>query len=161
KTWGEDDFAQYGLKPRMVGRNMSYNRETATLRGMHFQRAPHAETKLVSVLAGSIWDVAVDVRHDSPTRGKWVGRELRAETGEMLYIPEGFAHGYITLEPHTTVEYMISEFYAPQAADGVRWDDPLFGIEWPAEPRILSARDRSWPDFEPSMARARTRAETV
>jgi dTDP-4-dehydrorhamnose 3,5-epimerase len=145
KTWGQDDFAAYGLNPSVVARNVSYNREKGTLRGMHFQRAPHAEAKLVAPLVGSIYDVAVDLRTDSPTYARWVGRELRARSGDMLYIPEGFAHGFITLEPDTTVEYLNSAFYAPEVADGVRWDDPLFAITWPIAPTVMSARDRGWP----------------
>jgi dTDP-4-dehydrorhamnose 3,5-epimerase len=147
KTWGQDDFEAYGLNPRMVARNMSYNRERGTLRGMHFQRPPHAEAKLVGAITGAIYDVALDLRRDSPSYGRWIARVLRAQTGEMIYVPEGCAHGLMTLEPHTTVEYLISEFYAPHASGGVRWDDPAFGIEWPMEPTILSERDRNWPDW--------------
>jgi dTDP-4-dehydrorhamnose 3,5-epimerase len=147
QTWGQDDFEAHGLRPPMVARNVSYNRQAGTLRGMHFQRAPHAEVKLVSCLAGAIYDVAIDVRPDSATCRKWVAAELRAETGAMLYIPEGFAHGYLTLEPDTTVEYLMSAYYAPEAAGGVRWDDPSFGIRWPLEPTVMNARDRTWPDF--------------
>jgi dTDP-4-dehydrorhamnose 3,5-epimerase len=146
KTWGQDDFEANGLA-RMVARNMSYNREKGTLRGMHFQREPHAEAKLVSPLTGAIYDVALDLRRESPSYGKWVARELRAEMGGMLYVPEGCAHGFITLEPDTTVEYLISEFYAPGASGGVRWDDPAFSIEWPLQPTVMSARDRSWPNY--------------
>jgi dTDP-4-dehydrorhamnose 3,5-epimerase len=148
KTWGQDDFAAQGLNPRMVARNMSFNREKGTLRGMHFQHAPHAEAKLVSPLVGSIYDVAVDLRQGSATYGKWVARELRAETGDMLYVPEGCAHGFITLEPNTTVEYLISAFYAPEASGGLRWDDPGIGIKWPLAPTVVSARDQAWPALE-------------
>src|SRR5215471_7725792 len=147
KTWGRDDFEAQGLNPDIVARNMSYNREKGTLRGMHFQRAPHVEAKLISPLVGAIYDVAIDLRKDSATYGKWFGTELRAETGEMLYVPEGCAHGFITLEPRTTTEYLISAYYAPQAASGLRWDDPAFAIEWPIEPTVISERDRAWPDF--------------
>src|SRR2546425_9619297 len=150
KTWGEDDFEANGLNPRMVARNLSFNRQTGTLRGMHFQRAPHAEAKLICALNGAIYDVALDLRRDSPTFGRWVARELRADSGEMLYVPEGCAHGFITLEPNTTVEYLISAFYAPDAAAGVRWNDPAFNIDWPVQPTAMSERDRAWPDFEPS-----------
>ena len=146
KTWGQDDFEAGGLA-RMVARNMSYNRAKGTLRGMHFQRQPHAEAKLVSPLSGAIYDVALDLRTGSPSYGRWVARELRAETGVMLYVPEGCAHGFITLEPDTTVEYLISEYYAPHAARGVRWDDPAFAIEWPLAPTVISTRDRSWPNY--------------
>ena len=155
KTWGQDDFSAQGLNPNMVARNVSFNREKGTLRGMHFQREPHVEAKLVSPLVGSIYDVAIDLRSGAPTFGKWVGRELRADIGEMLYVPEGCAHGFITLEPNTTVEYLISAFYAPHAASGVRWNDPAFAIEWPLEPTVISARDRVWPDFAEAAIPAR------
>ena len=147
KTWGEDDFEAHGLA-HMIARNQSYNRTKGTLRGMHFQRPPHSEAKLVSPLSGSIFDVAVDLRPESPTYLKWVGRELNSDTGAMLYVPEGFAHGFITLEPDTTVEYLISAYYAPQASGGVRWDDASIGIKWPISPSVISQRDHSWPDLE-------------
>src|SRR5438270_3833066 len=133
KTWGQDDFESFGLNPQMVARNVSYNREKGTLRGMHFQLAPHQEAKLVSPLVGSIYDVAIDLRPESASYLKWVGKELHAETSEMIYIPEGCAHGFVTLEPRIHVEYLISAFYAPHAAGGVRWDDPLFAISWPEQ----------------------------
>jgi dTDP-4-dehydrorhamnose 3,5-epimerase len=148
KTWGNDDFEANGLAC-MIARNVSYNRERGTLRGMHYQRPPHAEAKLVSPLIGSIYDVALDLRRESPTYGKWFGAELRAETGEMLYVPEGCAHGFVTLEPHTTVEYLISAYYAPDASGGVRWDDSAFRIAWPIEPTVISARDNAWPNVQP------------
>jgi dTDP-4-dehydrorhamnose 3,5-epimerase len=146
KTWGQDDFEVNGLNPRMVQRNVSYNRKKGTLRGMHFQRPPHAEAKLISAIVGAIYDVALDLRRDSATYGKWVARELRSETGEMLYIPEGCAHGFMTLADGTLTEYLISAYYAPDASGGVRWDDPAFTIEWPMQPTVISARDGSWPD---------------
>jgi dTDP-4-dehydrorhamnose 3,5-epimerase len=152
KTWGEDDFEAHGLA-HMVARNLSYNRSEGTLRGMHFQHAPHAEAKLICALQGAIYDVALDLRQDSSTYLRWVGKELRAETGDMLYVPEGCAHGFITLEPHTTTEYLISAFYAPQASGGVRWDDPAFDIDWPTQPTVISERDRAWPDFQPTHTR--------
>jgi dTDP-4-dehydrorhamnose 3,5-epimerase len=148
KTWGQDDFVAQGLNPNMVARNASYNREKGTLRGMHFQRAPHSEAKLVSPLVGSIFDVAIDLRRDSATYLHWTARELHSESGEMLYVPEGCAHGFITLEPDTTVEYLISAFYAPEAAAGLRWDDPAIGIRWPLAPTVVSARDRAWPALD-------------
>jgi dTDP-4-dehydrorhamnose 3,5-epimerase len=149
KTWGEDDFEANGLA-HMVARNLSFNHSRGTLRGMHFQRAPHSEAKLICAVSGAIYDVALDLRRDSKTFGKWIGAELRAETGEMLYVPEGCAHGFITLEPKTTTEYLISAYYAPGAAGGVRWDDPTFQIAWPIRPTVVSERDRAWPDFEPT-----------
>ena len=147
KTWGVDDFEAHGLNPRIVARNVSHNKVAHTLRGMHFQRAPHAEVKVVTCTQGAIYDVAVDLRTDSPTFRQWVGAELTADNGAMLYVPEGFAHGYLSLEADSIVEYLISEFYAPHAGDGVRWDDPAFSIIWPAEPAVINPRDATWPDF--------------
>jgi dTDP-4-dehydrorhamnose 3,5-epimerase len=134
----------------MVQRNISYNRRAGTLRGMHYQRAPHAEAKLVSCRTGRIFDVAIDLRRDSPSFGRWYGAELSANNAAMLYVPEGCGHGYQTLEPDSNVEYLISEYYHPEAAAGVRWDDPFFGIRWPIEPTVMNERDRTWPDFEPA-----------
>lgn len=155
KTWGQDEFEARGLNAQMVARNVSYNRERGTLRGMHFQHAPHAECKLVSVVAGAIWDVALDLREGSPSYRRWVARELRADSGDMLYVPEGLAHGFITLEPDTIVEYMITAFYAPDAADGVLWNDPAFAIDWPMQPTVISDRDQAWPQYTPDRALSR------
>jgi dTDP-4-dehydrorhamnose 3,5-epimerase len=154
RSWGADEFEAHGLQPRMVQRNLSFNHQARTLRGMHYQQPPHTEVKLVSCLVGAIFDVAMDVRPESPTFGRWFGAELRPESGAMLYIPEGCAHGYVTLEPQTTVEYLISTYYAPGSAAGVRWDDPFFGVRWPVEPLVMNARDRSWSDFAPAAAGA-------
>ena len=151
RTWGQDDFEARGLNYRVVARNVSYNRAARTLRGMHYQRAPHQEVKIVTCTQGAIFDVAVDLRPGSPTFRRWVGTELTPETGAMLYIPEGFAHGYLSLTPDAIVEYLISEFYAPHAGAGVRWDDPAFGIEWPATPQVMNERDRTWPDLVPEV----------
>jgi len=115
---------------------------------MHFQRSPHAETKLVSCLAGAVYDVAIDLRRDSPTRGKWFGAELTAENRRALYVPEGCAHGYLTLVEDTEVEYPVTAFYRPDAERGLRWNDPAFAIEWPdAGPLTLSSKDEAWPDY--------------
>ncbi len=154
-TWVQDEFEAAGLRSPCVQRNVSYNRLAHTLRGMHYQRSPYAEVKLVNCLIGAIYDVAVDIRPDSPTFGSWFGAELRAETGAMLYVPEGCAHGYLSLEPDSTVEYLISEFYHPESAAGLRWNDPFFNIQWPHEPRVLNDRDGSWPDFVPALVEAR------
>ena len=124
---------------------------------MHFQTAPHEEAKLVRCTAGAIFDVIVDLRPDSPTHAEWFGVELDAERGNALYVPKGFAHGFQTLVDDTDVLYMISDPYVPEAASGVRWDDPAFGIDWPeADVRTISDRDRSWPDY-PAPGRRRTR----
>jgi dTDP-4-dehydrorhamnose 3,5-epimerase len=151
RAWCRDEFAAQGLDTRVVQANLSSNRHVGTLRGMHFQSAPHAEVKLVRCIRGAIYDVVVDLRPDSPTYCAWVAVELTADNRRALYVPEGFAHGYQTLTDDAEVLYQVSEAYAPQAEGGVRWDDPAFGIEWPyAERRIISEKDRSWPDYEPA-----------
>ena len=161
RTWGHDVFAAHGLSAPMVQRNLSYNKATGTLRGMHFQRAPFAETKVVSCVVGAVYDVALDIRPDSPTYGRWFGAELTPENGAMLYVPEGCAHGYLTLRPDSLVEYLISEFYHPEVSDGVRWDDPFFAVHWPAVPTIINQRDRTWPDFNSRDSFARLPAATA
>jgi dTDP-4-dehydrorhamnose 3,5-epimerase len=131
--------------------SLSYNRCRGTLRGMHYQIAPHAESKLVSCVEGRIFDVCVDLRPDSSTRGEWVGVELSARNRQMLYVPAGLAHGFQTLDDHSTVLYQISAAFQPQAARGIRWNDPRVGVAWPLEePLIISAKDRGWPDWDPA-----------
>lgn len=149
RTWCEREFAEHGLSTRFVQANVSSNRRAGTLRGMHWQREPHAEAKLIRVTAGAIWDVMVDIRPGSPTYLDYAGLRLDPESGRMAYIPEGFAHGFITLADGTEVAYQMSEFYAPGAAAGARWDDPAFGIEWPLEPAVIAAKDEAWPPFRP------------
>ena len=118
------------------------------MRGLHFQRPPHAETKIVRCTRGAIYDVIVDLRPASPTHKQWLGVELTADNRRMLYVPEGFAHGYQTLVDDTEIFYQVSAFYTPEAEGGVRWDDPAFGIEWPdSESPLLSDKDRTWPDY--------------
>jgi dTDP-4-dehydrorhamnose 3,5-epimerase len=143
------EFEAHGLNPNLVQCNISFNSEKGTLRGMHYQVAPHREAKLVRCTNGAIFDVIVDLRSDSPTRRKWLGVELSAENRSMLYVPEGFAHGYLTLTDNTEVLYQVSEFYAPSCERGVRWNDPAFGIRWPAPPRVISDKDGRHPDFAP------------
>jgi dTDP-4-dehydrorhamnose 3,5-epimerase len=155
RTWGADEFEANGLDSRVVQRNLGHNRAVGTLRGMHFQRPPFAEVKVVSCPYGAIYDVAIDIRVDSPTFGRWFGTELSQDNRAVLYVPEGCAHGYLTLRPDTTVEYLISEFYHPEVAAGVRWNDPFFGVRWPAEPTLMNERDRTWPDFEPTRVKVR------
>jgi dTDP-4-dehydrorhamnose 3,5-epimerase len=150
RTWGSDEFEANGLDARMVQRNVSYNRARGPLRGMHYQKPPHPEDKLVACLVGSVYDVAMDIRPESPTFGRWFGAELRADNGAMLYVPQGCAHGYLTLEPDSIVEYLISEFYYPDSAAGLRWDDRAFNVHWPIEPVVMNERDRTWPDFVPT-----------
>ena len=126
---------------------MSYNRRKGTLRGMHFQREPHAETKLVRVVRGAIYDVIIDLRPDSPTFKRWIGVELTAENRRALYVPAGFAHGFQTLADDTEVFYQVSAFYTPGAEGGVRYDDPAFAVSWPLPVSVISAKDAAWPDF--------------
>jgi dTDP-4-dehydrorhamnose 3,5-epimerase len=148
RTWCRDEFIAHGLDPAVAQCSMSRNARAGTLRGMHFQRRPHAEVKLVRCSRGAIFDVVVDLRPGSPTHTAWFGAELTEELGNAMYVPEGFAHGFQTLTDGTDVVYMISTPYAPDAAAGVRWDDPAFGIHWPeAAERTISERDRAWPDY--------------
>jgi dTDP-4-dehydrorhamnose 3,5-epimerase len=143
------DFQAEGLDPCVAQCNVSYNRRRGTLRGMHFQRAPYAEAKLVRCTRGGIYDVIVDLRPDSPSFRRWLAVELTDENRRALYVPPGFAHGFQTLADDCEVFYQMSEFYVPDAATGVRWNDPAFAIAWPIANPILSPRDASYPDFAP------------
>ena len=148
RAWSAHAFAEHRLSAPFVECNISYNRRRGTLRGMHFQRAPHAQAKLVRCTRGAIYDVALDLRRDSPTFRRWFSAELTADNRTMLYVPAGVAHGFQTLVDDTEVYYQISERYSPAHARGVRWDDPAFAIEWPdATERTISERDRSYPDL--------------
>lgn len=148
RTWCANELADHGLATRLVQANMSWNPRPGTLRGMHFQHAPHAETKLVRCTRGAIYDVIIDLREESPTFKDWIGIELTDENRRALYVPEGFAHGFQTLVPECEVHYLVTEFYTPSAEGGVRWDDPAFAIEWPdPENALVSEKDASWPDF--------------
>jgi dTDP-4-dehydrorhamnose 3,5-epimerase len=144
------EFEKHNLSADFVQANLSFNRRENTLRGLHYQVFPHEEVKLVRCLRGSLFDVVVDLRADSGTYLKWVAFELDAERRNMIYIPEGFAHGYMTLADDTEVFYQVSEYYAPEAENGIRWDDPLFDIDWPQKAGlIISEKDAAWPNFEP------------
>ncbi len=147
RTWCQHEFETHGLNTAFVQCNISFNSKRETLRGMHYQVAPHAEAKLVRCTAGAIYDVIVDLRPDSRTFCKWFAVELTAENRLMLYIPEGLAHGFLTLQDNTEVFYQISEYHAPECARGVRWNDPAFDIHWPGQVQVISMRDRSYPDF--------------
>lgn len=149
RTFCAATFAAAGLDPIVAQTNLSHNHREGTLRGLHLQRAPHAEAKLVRCTRGRVFDVAVDVRRDSPTRGRWVGVELDASGDRSLYVPAGCAHGYLTLEPDTVLTYQVSAAYAPQAETGVRWNDPRFAIAWPAPVSVISAKDAGWPYLAP------------
>lgn len=147
RVWCQKEFESQGLNPRMVQCNISYNEQKGTLRGMHYQVEPFGEAKVVRCTAGAIYDVVIDLRAQSPSYRRWLGVVLSAKDRNMLYIPEGFAHGFLTLEDHTEIFYQMSEFYHPEAARGVRWDDPAFQIRWPGEIEVISERDRTYPDF--------------
>ena len=147
RSYSEAAFAAAGLNARLTVSARATNPAARTLRGIHHQADPHAETKLVSCASGRIFDVAVDLRRHSPTFGRWFGMELDAEHADALLVPAGCAHGYITLEPRTTVLYHLTDTFHPDAARGIRWDDPRFGISWPCQPAVISERDRTWPLF--------------
>ena len=147
RTFCQNEFRDHGLNPSLAQCNISYNRKKSTLRGMHFQAPPRAEAKLVQCLRGSIYDVIIDLRADSPTFLKHAGVVLAAQEHTMIYVPEGFAHGFITLEDDTEVFYQMSEFYAPGFARGFLWNDPAFAIVWPAQPLVISERDTGYPNF--------------
>ena len=167
RSWCQREFEAHGLCPRLVQCNISLNSKRGTLRGMHYQAAPYEEAKLVRCVRGSIYDVIIDIRPDSDTYSQWIGVELAAPCSQpiahcslltahrslptahyrMLYVPEGFAHGFLTLEDNTEVFYQMSEFYAPDHAKGFRWNDPAFSIKWPGEVKVISERDETYPDF--------------
>lgn len=147
RTFCAETFRRHGLNPAVDQCSVSYNRERGTLRGMHFQALPHAEAKLVRCTHGAVFDVIVDVRAASATRGRWFGLELSARNRRMLYVPEGFAHGFLTLEPDSELHYQISVPYQAASQRGFRWDDPGVGIQWPAQPRVVSDRDCTLPAF--------------
>jgi len=148
RTWCRDEFASHGLNPSLAQCSVSLNKRKGTLRGMHYQAAPYQEAKLVRCTQGAIYDVALDLRPESPTFKSWTAAELNAANRNMLYIPEGCAHGFITLEDESEVFYQISQVYDATSARGVRWDDPAFGIVWPERVRVISERDRNYPNFK-------------
>jgi dTDP-4-dehydrorhamnose 3,5-epimerase len=147
RTWDTSELALHGLTDRLVQCSISYNRRKGTLRGLHYQVPPHEEAKIIRCTAGAIFDVAVDLRTGSPTYCEWVSAELSADNRRALFIPEGCAHGFLTLTDDAEVAYQISEFHVPDAARGVRWDDSAFGIVWPAEVVVINERDASYPDL--------------
>jgi dTDP-4-dehydrorhamnose 3,5-epimerase len=148
RAWCERELTEHGLETRIAQSNVSFNKHKGTLRGMHFQRPPHQETKLIRCIRGGLFDVIIDLRPDSTGYKRWMGVELTADNRRMLYVPRGFAHGFQTLEDDTETFYMVSEFYTPEAEGGVRWDDPAFAVEWPlGPPTEISQKDQQWPDF--------------
>lgn len=161
RAWCRNEFAAAGLDTTVAQANMSFSRDKGTIRGMHWQIPPNAETKLVRCIRGAIYDVIVDLRQDSPTFLKWIGVELSAENRRIILVPEGFAHGMQTLVADTEVYYQVTEFYAPDAERGARHDDPTFGITWPLPVTTQSEKDASWPDFDPKHAAIRFVKEGV
>ncbi len=151
RTFCAQEFADHGLPSTFPQSNLSRNTHAGTLRGMHFNTTRAAESKLVRCTRGAIHDVLIDLRAGSPTYRQWFAVELNAVDGRALFVAEGFAHGFLTLVDDTDVEYQMGAFYTPEAARGVRWNDPLFGVEWPREPVVISPRDASYPDFDPSV----------
>jgi dTDP-4-dehydrorhamnose 3,5-epimerase len=149
RSWCEEEFAAHGLNPRLVQCNVSFNVKKGTLRGMHYQDEPYPEAKLVRCTQGAIYDVAVDLRPESATFKRWFGAVLSADNRHMLFIPEGCAHGFLTLIDNTEVFYQMSEFYHPESARGLRFDDPAFQIAWPEKIEVISERDRTYPNFVP------------
>ncbi len=147
RRWCAKEFSSHGLSLAIVQVNIGHSAKKGTIRGMHFQTAPFAEVKVVHCSRGALYDVIIDLRDGSPTKGQWVGAELTADNGRMFYVPEGFAHGYQTLEDETDLVYQTSQLYAKEAAKGVRYNDPAFGITWPLPVSIISSGDKNWPDF--------------
>lgn len=151
RSYCENEFAELGLTTGIKQTNVSYNKKKGTLRGMHMQNSPYEETKLVRCTRGAIYDVIIDMREDSETYKQWIGVELTADNYRMLFVPEGFAHGFITLEDNTDVTYQVTQFYTPGSERGIRWNDPAFNIEWPIEPVVISEKDQAHPDFEKAL----------
>jgi len=147
RSWCKDEFKQHGLNPRLVQCSISYNIKHGTLRGMHYQVAPFQEAKLVRCTMGAVYDVIIDLRTDSETYKQWFSVELIAENRRALFIPDNFAHGFLTMTDNAEVFYQMSEFYHPECARGVRWDDPAFGVEWFSVPLIISSQDNNYEDF--------------
>lgn len=148
RSWCQREFEEHGLNPKLVQCSVSFNTRKGTLRGLHYQAAPRPESKLIRCTRGAVYDVVVDLRRDSPTFKAWIGVFLNGADRKMVYVPEGCGHGFLTLEDETEVFYQISEFYCPELARGVRWDDPSFQIVWPGEVEVISERDRTYPNFE-------------
>lgn len=148
RSWCQEEFQSHGLNSRLAQCSVSFNTRKGTLRGMHYQAAPFPEAKVVRCTQGAIFDVVVDLRPQSPTFKDWIGVNLTAANRYMLYVPEGCAHGFLTLEDETEILYQISEFYRAELSQGVRWNDPAFQIIWPAKVETISERDRTYPNFE-------------
>jgi dTDP-4-dehydrorhamnose 3,5-epimerase len=153
RIWCEQEFAAHGLNTRLVQASLSYTKRQGTLRGLHYQVAPYEEAKLVRCSRGSIYDVIIDLRPASLTYLRWISVTLTAQNQKMLYVPEGFAHGFQTLEDETEVSYHMTQFHERRAERGIRWDDPAFGIRWPdVDGRVIAQKDQNWPPFALSQA---------
>lgn len=148
RTFCVDEFSAHGLPTEFVQQNMSYSAAKGTIRGLHFQRAPHGEDKLIRCLRGAIVDIILDLRADSPTYKKWEALDLNDDNKRQLLVPKGFAHGFQTVSDHVEVSYLVSAKYSPAAESGVRWNDPAFCIQWPLEPTEMSDKDKTWPDYQ-------------
>jgi len=148
RSWCQNEFVKHNLNPNLVQCNISFNHKQGTLRGMHYQEKPHEEAKLIRCTKGAIYDVIIDLRQQSLTFKQWIAVELTADNHKMLYVPEGMAHGFQTLCDNTEVFYQMSEFYHPECARGIRWDDKTFDITWPKIPFCLSERDANYQDFK-------------
>ncbi len=147
RTFCQREFEEHGLESSVAQCSVSFNRHKGTLRGMHYQAPPHEEVRLVRCISGAIYDVIIDLRPNSRSMMGWMALTLDTKTHRMLYVPAGLAHGFLTLEDNTEVFYQMSEFYYPELARGVRWDDPAFDIVWPLPVSVISEKDRSWPSY--------------
>lgn len=148
RIWCKNELKQRGLQHELVQSNVGFSYRKGTMRGLHFQKAPHAEVKIVRCTRGAIFDVIVDLRPESASYKRWFGAQLDEENRKMIYVPEGFAQGYITLAENTEMYYHTSEYYDPSSAFGIRYNDPEFGIVWPAEITVISEQDTEWPDYQ-------------
>lgn len=150
RAFCKKEYEKCGLFNEIVQINDSLSKDKGTLRGMHYQLEPKAEDKIVRCIKGSLYDVIIDIRNDSETFGKWIGVELTAENRKMLFVPKGFAHGFITLEANTEAYYLVTEYYSPEYERAIRWNDTKFDIKWPINPIVISDRDKNHPDFDPN-----------
>ena len=148
RAFCSQEFDEMKLESNVCQANISYNKVAGTLRGMHYQKSPFQETKFIRCISGSIYDVVIDLRKDSPTYCQSFGVELNDKNRTALFVPKDFAHGFVTLQDDTEVIYMVSQSYVPNAEEGIRWNDPLFSIDWPIEPVVVSEKDNSWSDFK-------------
>lgn len=150
RSWDVNEFKKYNLNPNIVQCNISFSKNSGTLRGLHYQVKPFEESKVIRCTQGKIFDVIVDLRSNSKTYKNWFGIELSQENHKMLYVPEGFAHGFQSLEDNTEIFYQVSQFYTPKAECGIHWNDPTFNIKWPIEEKIITEKDNSWKQFDES-----------